>query len=70
MLFLFFYKIGEQESRLGPVSGVGISDSGEEIGKRYGRVNIVQILYTCVCNGKMIPVNTVSWEDKGECWKG
>jgi hypothetical protein len=32
---------------------------GEHIGKRCGRVNIVQILCTQVCNGKIIPVESV-----------
>jgi hypothetical protein len=29
-----------------------------EVGKGYGRVSIVQILYICYVNGKMIPVET------------
>jgi hypothetical protein len=32
--------------------GVGTSGRGKELGKGYGRVNIVQILFTYVCKWK------------------
>jgi hypothetical protein len=50
--FIFFYTIGEQEGRTGPVEGVGTSGRGDEVGKGHGRVNMVQILCTHVCKWK------------------
>jgi hypothetical protein len=50
--FFFFYKIGEQEDRRGPVSGVRTSGRREDVGKRCRRVNTVQILYTHISKWK------------------
>jgi hypothetical protein len=41
--------------------------------KGHGRVDIVQILCTHLCNGKMLPVETIPGigeGDKGEWWRG
>jgi hypothetical protein len=50
--------------------GFHTNKRGKEVGKRCRRVNIVQIMCTHVCNGKMIPVETVpgmgGGEDKGK----
>jgi hypothetical protein len=52
-LFLFFYKIEEQEGGTGPAwGGVGTSGRGEEVGKRCRRVNMVKTLCTHVCKWK------------------
>jgi hypothetical protein len=50
--FFLFYKIRKQEGGTGLVWGVGISGSVEEVGKGFGRVNIVQILCIHVCKWK------------------
>jgi hypothetical protein len=42
------------------------SGRGKEVGKVYGRVNIVQVLCTYVCNGKMIPIETIQEWGEGE----
>jgi hypothetical protein len=52
MSFFFIYKFGEQGVRTGLAWVVGTSERGEELGKRYGRVNIVQTLCTHVCKWK------------------
>jgi hypothetical protein len=54
MLIFFFYKLGEQEGGTGFAWGRGL------IGKRCGRVNIVQTLCTHYVNGKVILVETIS----------
>jgi hypothetical protein len=46
MSFFFFYKIGAQEGGTGELFGT--SGRGQEVGKGRGKVNIVQILCTCV----------------------
>jgi hypothetical protein len=50
--------------------GIGTSRSGENKGKGYRRMNIMQTLYTFLCTWKMIPVETIpgmgGGEDKGE----
>jgi hypothetical protein len=48
MSFFFFYKIGEQEAEQVLPGGrcVGTSESGEEMGKRHGRIDMV---HTHVC---------------------
>jgi hypothetical protein len=48
MVCFFFYKIREQTGRTGPAWGDSYQVSGEEVGKGYGRVNVVQILCTHV----------------------
>jgi hypothetical protein len=35
--FFFFYKIGEQEGRIGPPGGLFPVEEGEEVGKGCGR---------------------------------
>jgi hypothetical protein len=47
-----FFKIREQEGRTGPAWGIGTSGQGEEVGKGFGRVNMVQTLCTRVCKWK------------------
>jgi hypothetical protein len=49
MSFFSFYKIREQEDGTGLTwSGVGTNGNGEEMGKGYRRVNLVQIMCTHV----------------------
>jgi hypothetical protein len=48
MSFSFYYKLKEQEGGTGPVLGVLYQWEGEEVGKGYSRVNMVQILCTHV----------------------
>jgi hypothetical protein len=45
----FFFKNRKKESKIGPVWMVGSNGRGEDIRKRYTRVNIVEILYTHIC---------------------
>jgi hypothetical protein len=45
-------EIGEQEGRIGPVWGIGISGRGEDVEKGYRRVNICKILCMHVCKRK------------------
>jgi hypothetical protein len=52
MSFFFFYKIREQEGRIGPVWGLATNGRGENVGKGYRRVNMVQILCTHICKWK------------------
>jgi hypothetical protein len=49
---LFFFKNREKEGKIGPVWGVGTSEEGEDIRKGCRRVNMVEILCTCVCKWK------------------
>jgi hypothetical protein len=44
---------------------VGTGARGEEVGKEYRRVNMVQLLCTHVCKWKMIPIENSS--GMGEC---
>jgi hypothetical protein len=68
--FFFFYKNGEQESRIGSVWVVGSSWTGEDMGRGCRRVNTVQILCTHVYKWR----NETCWNysrnvgknDKGE----
>jgi hypothetical protein len=50
----FFYKIREQEGRIGPALGGGIDTSEREevVGKGSRRVNMVKIMYTHACKCK------------------
>jgi hypothetical protein len=58
---LFFYKMGEQEGRIGPAWGGGWVPVGK--GKRQGEgckeVNIGKYCVHTYANGKMRPVDTV-----------
>jgi hypothetical protein len=48
MSFFFFYKMGEQERRIGPVWEGGTSGRGDDVRKGYSRVNFsANTVYTC-----------------------
>jgi hypothetical protein len=59
--FFFFYKVREQEGRIGLVRGEGVCYQweGKDVGKGCGRMSMVQILCAHVCKWKMIPVETI-----------
>jgi hypothetical protein len=58
MSFFFpFYKIAEQEGTAGLAWVDWYQCRGKKVVKEHGRVNIVQILCTCVCKWK----NETSW---------
>jgi hypothetical protein len=48
MSFVFFYKNGEQEGKTGPVSRTCSCEQREDTKKGCRRVNMVDILCTCV----------------------
>jgi hypothetical protein len=45
----FFYKIGNQEGKTGPVWKIVTSRRGKALRKMYRKVNIMDILYTHAC---------------------
>jgi hypothetical protein len=72
----FFLSFAKSENRRAEqaLSGrVDTSGRGEKVGKRYGRVNMMQILCTHECKCKKIPVETISQMGEGnkrEWWRG
>jgi hypothetical protein len=52
MSIFFFFKTGEQKGKICSVWEVGASGKGENIRKRYRRVNMLEILCVHVCKWK------------------
>jgi hypothetical protein len=56
----FFYKIGNQEGKKGPLSKIVTSRKGNTLRRMYRRVNVMEILYTHACKWKNGTGETVS----------